>query len=43
MKHQTKITLNITWDDEECSNPKDWDWVTLLDLPDHEDVEVIET
>ena len=41
MLHQSVITLRMIWDDKECSNPKDWDWTALLDLPDIDHVEVL--
>jgi hypothetical protein len=42
---RTRVTLEIMWDD--CIDgswqapPEKWDWATLLDMPDSEDVQVV--
>lgn len=41
MKKQI-ITIEITYDDRSVSNPSDWDWLTLLDLDEDENVYLIE-
>lgn len=33
-----RVTLEIRYDERIYSPPADWDWVSLLDLPDPDDV-----
>ena len=40
---KTTITLQITWDDDEhVADPALWDWAELLDLPNRDNVRVLE-
>ena len=32
MIHKVKVTLEVTYDDEEYNHPKTWRWADLLDM-----------
>lgn len=43
MKRIAEITLRIAYDDHEYDHPAEWSWHILCDMPDRDDVLVVDT